>query len=303
MRPSVAVVVLNWNGVDDTISCLESLRNATIPVHVIVVDNGSTDDSVQRIEALDLADELISTGANLGYAAGNNAGLRLALDAGFDVVAILNNDTIVAGDALKLLLEELPATEPRAVSPDIRYFDRPGESWFAGGVIDRGWPRHLQPAELAGDDLAPRSSECLSGCCIVARRETWELVGLFDPSYFMIFEDSDWSMRALRHGVSLYVVPTSMVQHRVSSSFKDASASLLGSYYFARNGLRFEARYFATRLPRFTFQWLIRPIPALARNRRVGELAFRWLGALAFATRRSGRAPRIVERLASRTTR
>jgi len=299
-RPQVAVVVLNWNGADDTLACLESLRASTAPPHVIVVDNGSTDDSVTRIGASGLADDVVRTGANLGYAEGNNVGLRLALEHRFAVIAVLNNDTIVEPDALELLLEQLPASGHRAVSPEIRYFDRPGESWFAGGVVDRGWPRHLQPVELAGLEQSLRPSECLSGCCIVARRETWERVGFFDPGYFLIFEDSDWSMRAVRHGVALYVVTASTIRHRVSSSFGRGPASPLGGYYFVRNGLRFEARYFARYLPRFVVQWLVRPVPALLRSGRGRELAFRWFGALAFAAGLRGRAPRVLERLAAR---
>lgn len=303
MRPPLAVIVVNWNGADDTIACLKSLRSATVPVHIIVVDNGSTDDSIRRIEAAALADELVQTGVNLGYAEGNNVGLRLALKREFGVIAVLNNDTITAPDTLELLLEELPMSEHRAVSPDIRYFDHPDKSWFAGGIIDRGWPRHLQPAELAGDDRPLRPSECLSGCCIAARHETWERVGFFDPGYFLIFEDSDWSMRAIRDGVALYVVTGSTIQHRVSSSLGRGPMSLLGSYYFVRNGLRFETRYSSRHLPRFIVQWLMRPAPALLRSGRGRELAFRWAGALAFAAGRSGRAPRVLTQLAARFTR
>lgn len=304
-RPAIAVVVLNWNGADDTLACVESLRRSTVPIHIIVVDNGSTDDSVPRIRATSLADEIVLTGKNLGYAEGNNRGLRAALDGGFDVIAVLNNDALVAPDTLDLLRGQLPPSEHRAVSPDIRYLDRPDESWFAGGVIDRGWPRHLQPAELVNDPRALRPSQCLSGCCIAARRETWERVGLFDPKYFLIFEDSDWSMRAVGSGVSLYVVTGSTIQHHVSKSLRHGPASLLASYYFVRNGLRFEARYFTRQLPRFAYQWLIRPSPRLARDRKLAELAFRWLGALALAlaTGLSGRAPRAVERLATHLTR
>ena len=300
MALPVAVVILNWNGANDTLACLESLKASTIPVHVIVVDNGSTDDSVGKIEASELADEVIAIGVNSGYAEGNNLGLRLALHRRFPVIGVLNNDTIVAPDALELLLEHLPPSEYRAVTPDIRYFDRPGESWFAGGLVDRGWPRHLQPGELGNDKQPLRPSECLTGCCIVARRETWERIGLFDPSYFLIFEDSDWSMRAVQYGVSLYVVTASTILHRVSSSFARGPSSLLASYYFVRNGLRFEFHHFARHLPRFVVRWLIRPIPALIRTGCGRELAFRWLGALAFVARQGGRAPRAVERLAAR---
>jgi GT2 family glycosyltransferase len=296
----VAVVVLNWNGGDDTLACLESLQASAERPYVIVVDNGSTDDSLSRIEASALADEIVATRDNLGYAAGNNVGLRRALDGQFAVIAVMNNDTVVAPDALELLREQLAGPTPLALSPDIRYFDRSGESWFAGGVVDRGWPRHLQAVELVGDERPLRPSQCLSGCCIVARRETWEQVGPFDPRYFLIFEDSDWSMRAVQHGVELYVVTASTIRHRVSSSFERGPASLLGNYYFVRNGLRFEARYFARHLPRFVVQWLVRPAPGLIRARHGDDLVFRWLGALAFATGRTGRAPRSIHSLAAR---
>src|SRR5690349_1191981 len=89
---SVGIVVLNWNNADDTIACLKSLRNSTVSVTAIVVDNGSTDGSAEAIEASGLADVFLRTGANLGYAGGNNAGLRQALDAGHATVMVLNND-------------------------------------------------------------------------------------------------------------------------------------------------------------------------------------------------------------------
>lgn len=302
VRPSIAVIVLNWNGAEDTIACLQSLRRATVPVHIIVVDNGSTDDSLRQIEASALADTVVPTGMNLGYAGGNNAGLRVALDGGFQAVGVLNNDTLVAPTTLALLIDALPASQHTAVSPDIRYVQRPGETWFAGGVIDRGWPRHLQPAELAGDERSLRPSEWLSGCCIVARPETWEHVGLFDASYFLILEDSEWSMRAVRRGVSLYVVTQCTIQHHVSRTLGQGPGSLLGSYYFVRNGLRFAARYFPNELARLAFRWVVRPSPGLFRSRRIGELVFRSCGAVAFATRLTGRAPRVLEQLAARLT-
>ena len=282
------MVVLNWNGADDTIACLRSLRASTVSPQTIVIDNGSTDDSVRRIRDSGLADELVESPSNLGYAGGNNIGLRLALEQGFLVIAVLNNDTLVENDALEMLLGPLLAGERIAVNPDIRYLDQPDRSWFAGGTVDRGWPRHLQPYELSGAPNGLRPTGCLTGCCIVASRDTWQRVGLFDESYFLIFEDSDWSMQALRNGVALFVVTDSRIRHRVSSSFEAGPASLLGVFYFVRNGLRFERRYFPRDLPRFAYQWVVRATPTLARAGRFDELAFRWLGAAAFAVGQKG---------------
>lgn len=298
--PQLAVVVLNWNGVDDTLACLSSLRESSVVPYSVVVDNGSSDDSVERIRASGLADELLETGANLGYAGGNNVGVERALAAGAAVIAVLNNDTVVHRNAFASLLEQLPPSELRAVSPDVRYLDRPEESWFAGGTIERGWTRHLQAGELVGAGPL-RPSEWLSGCCIVARREVWETVGLFDERFFVFFEDSDWSMRAIRQDVELYVAPESVIEHRVSRTFAgSAPFSLLGGYYFVRNGLRFDARYFRGALPGFVWRWLVRPTPRLIREHRLAELAFLWLGALASVAGTTGRAAPVVERLAGR---
>jgi GT2 family glycosyltransferase len=298
---SVALVIVNWNGLGDTLACLESLRASTQPVHAIVVDNDSAGDDLERLRASGLAGEVIAAESNLGFAAGSNAGLERALAGGFALVGVLNNDTVVEPESIARLAEHLPEGRERAISPDIRYFDEPERSWFAGGVLDRGWPRHLQPSELSASNDPLRDCDCLSGCCIVARREVWQRVGLFDPRYFLIFEDSDWSMRARREGVELCVATASAIRHKVSRTISRGSASLLSDFYFARNGLIFDATYCRRFLPSFLMRWLIRPsASALLRRRAQPGLGFRWLGALAFLTRRHGRAPAWLERLAAR---
>ena len=303
MTPRLAVVILNWNGATDTLKCMESVRTSTVPVSVVIVDNGSTDDSRERIRAA-APDRFVALGENLGYAGGNNAGIEVALSVGYETIAVLNNDTTVAPTAFERLLRELPAGEHRAVAPTIKYLDRPEISWFAGGTIERGWPRHLQPGELAHDARLLRPTSWLTGCCIVARRETWQLVGPLDPSYFLIFEDAAWSLRATRAGVALYVVTPAVIHHKVSSSIgRSAATSRLSSFYYVRNGLRLHAEHFPRYVARFAFAWLVRQAPALIQSGRADELAFRWFGAAAFVGARRGRAPRALERLASRTRR
>jgi GT2 family glycosyltransferase len=303
VRATFALVILNWNGAADTIECLTSLRRSTVPVHSIVVDNGSAESDVTRIRTSGLADSLIPTGTNLGYAEGNNVGLRFALEQAFPLIAVLNNDTVVHADSFSCLLEHLVVDEPRALSPDIRYFQEPSRSWFEGGVLDKGWPRHLQPDEIPAREGVLRPSDCLSGCCIAARRETWERVGLFDPGYFLIFEDSDWSLRARRRGVKLYVATESVIKHKVSRSFESGPPSLLGNFYFVRNGLLFEARYARRYLPAFVLRWLVRPSVSALLGRQSGRaMFFRWLGALAFVIRAEGRAPGFLESSAARLT-
>lgn len=299
---SIAVVVLNWNGVADTLKCLASMRQSVIPLHALVVDNGSTGDDVMQIRSSGLADTIIETGENLGYAEGNNVGIRFSVNEGIDIIAILNNDTIIDSYSFKLLADQLSSIDNCAISPDIRYLHEPTRSWFPGGVMDAGWPRHLQPSEItvaSGTDL--RRSDWLNGCCIVARRETWEHVGLFDPAYFLVVEDVDWSFRARRCGVNLYVATESLIRHKVGGSSRSGAPSLLGNFYFVRNGLNFEAKYAPRYLPSFAVRWLLRPtVSALLRRRNARAMVFGWCGAIAFVFRVKGRAPLFIERLASR---
>jgi GT2 family glycosyltransferase len=303
--PRIALVVVNWNGVGDTLECLASLRQSVAPIHAIVVDNGSIGSDAERIRASGLADIVIETGANLGYAEGNNVGLRHALDSAdeFEVVGVLNNDTLVDPHCFGELARHLTGVNgrPRALTPTTLYADDPSKPWFAGGILDRGWPRHLQPDELRENDEPLRASEWLTGCCIVARAETWRQVGMFDSRYYLIFEDCEWSLRARRHGVELLVSTQSTILHRVSRSFRSGQASLLGGFYFIRNGLRFDWAFRRRYILQFLWQHLLRPTLADVRHSRwKRELVLRWLGALAFASGQEGCAPEFVMRLARR---
>jgi len=133
--PSVTIIVLNWNGGQDTLACLESLAQLDYPEFgVLVVDNGSTDGSLQAVQERFPEIPIIETGENLGYAGGSNVGLRWALDHGADYALLLNNDTVVAPDFLRLLVEAVGA-DPRIgiAGPTICYYDRPEVIWSAGG--------------------------------------------------------------------------------------------------------------------------------------------------------------------------
>jgi GT2 family glycosyltransferase len=302
-KPLAAVVILNWNGAADTLECLRSLATARAHAVILVVDNGSDDDSVAKIRDSQLADEVIENHENLGFAAGNNVGITRALALTVPVVIVLNNDTVVPDGTILGLINYLLAAPDSdvAVSATIRYFDAPKQIWFEGGVVDRGWPRHLQPDEVAHlQSGATRPTQLLSGCCIAARDETWKKVGLFDPNYFLIFEDSDWSVRALQRNVRLEVALSLDVLHKVSASFGEHN-ELLASYYFARNGLYYVSRYATPHLAAFLMRWLIRPTASrLAKRRRTSGLGFRWAGAAAFLLRQRGKAPAWVERWAVR---
>lgn len=299
---ALAVVVLNWNNASDTLECLRSLAASEEPVVTVVVDNGSVDGSAEEIERSGLTTHLLRTGRNLGYAGGNNVGLQHALAEGYECIAVLNNDTLVGPQAMGQMRRHVVESScPLAINPVISYADHPASTWFAGGVMDRGWPRHLQAAEVSEAEGVLRDSEVLTGCCLVATGETWREVGLFDERFFLIFEDSDWSLRARQRGVRLAVATDSVIAHKVSRSFELGAMPSLGIYYFVRNGLRFNGRYARRHLLRFMTMWVLRP--TVRRVRSTGSwntVLFAWLGFLSAVTGQSGKAPSAIERLGQR---
>lgn len=296
------LVVLNWNGRDDTLELLASLADQ--PATVLVVDNGSTDGTLDAVHEQFPGVVTLQTGANLGYAGGNNAGIARALADGADVIGVLNNDTLVEPNFLQPLLVRLGKGDDVALSPDIRYAAEPDVSWFRGSHIDEstGWPQHLRPSEQVSPELDEIHTPVLTGCCIVATADTWRRVGLFDDGMFLMFEDSDWSRRAVESGVGLLVVPTSRIRHKVSRSFTGA-ASALGTYYFVRNGLVFAARHLGLRATvRFLTRQVMRPALRGAVKRRDGvPSAMAVLGVLAALSHRRGPAGRAAAGLAQRS--
>lgn len=235
------LVVLNWHGRADTLELLQNLTQESATV--VVVDNGSHDGTLEAAAALYPALHTLQTGANLGYAGGNNAGIEYAIAHGAEVIGVLNNDTVVEPGFLAPLLHHLHAQPRAAVSPDIRYAGNPDRSWWRGSFFDHhtAWFQHIQPEDLA-DGTDPIPTPVLTGCCIVARTDVWRDVGLFDEGLFLIFEDTDWSRRAAGAGIALYAVPQSQILHKVSRSFTGEAATRSG-YYFARNGVLVARRY------------------------------------------------------------
>jgi GT2 family glycosyltransferase len=295
-----AVVILNWNSARDTIDCLRSLKVYAPYATTIVIDNASTDGSDIEIVGSGLASVFIRNETNVGFAAGNNVGLRRAIEMGAPSIMVLNNDTVVTPAMVDHLLKALSEGHGRAVSPRIVYDHKPETVWFAGGIFDEGWPRHLQPHELSGVARGLRGSAFLTGCCLLARREDWMRIGLFDEDFFLIFEDSDWSLRARKGGMLLLVCDDAILRHKVSGSFRQGPASMLGAYYFGRNGVLFHARWQRRYLPGFLTRHVLLPLLRslrLRQNRR--SSGFVLAGAVAAFLGSRGAASDSVTRLAT----
>jgi GT2 family glycosyltransferase len=258
-RPTVDIIVLNWNGKRDTLECLASLGAVSYPnVRTIVVDNGSTDDSVAAIRAAYPGVILVETGQNLLFAGGNNAGLRRSLADGTDVIMLLNNDTTVDPGFVDALVGRLQSDASLgAVGAKILYHANPSLIWYAGGEISywSGTMRHRGiRSRDDGTHDTPGPTDYATGCCLCATREAWEKTGLLDESYAMYAEDADWCVRARRAGFGIGYEPAAKVYHKVSVSAGGHTSLFKMRKKFAGN-LRFFFRH-AAWYQRPVFPWL-----------------------------------------------
>ncbi len=219
----VTIIVLNWNRRDDTLDCLDSLRRADLGgASILVVDNGSRDGSAAAVRTSHPEVDVLELPRNEGYAGGNNAGIRRALDAGAGAVLLLNNDTRVAPDFLSWLVNLLNmAPRAAAVSSAILRMDSPEvlyeaflELYFGHGLVRR---RGMNALPGEGYDEV-RTIDAGAGCSLLMRGDALRRVGLLDDAFFAYHEEIDWCFRAHRQGYLVYYEPRSRVYHHGSRS-------------------------------------------------------------------------------------
>ncbi len=255
-------IVVNWNLKEDTINCVESLFAAgTLAGQVVVVDNGSSDGSVETIrKRFSSSVHLIANEKNLGFGGGSNLGITFALECGANRVLILNNDTYVAPTFLRELEQAVHADDHYAIfGPVILFHDSPERIWYFGDRLLPGLlaTNSLYRRQNDREDFPPIVSvDFISGCCMLIKRDVFEAIGLFDASYFMYGEDVDFCWRARRAGFRLAVATRAKMWHKVSLSAKRDQPT--SRYLRIRNQNRFyrmHARGFQFPVM-FAFSWL-----------------------------------------------
>jgi hypothetical protein len=220
----IVTIVLNWNGEHDTAACLDSLlAQEEVPLDIVVVDNASADGSGDRLRARYPQVQHLQTGANLGYAGGNNRGIDWALARGATWVLVVNNDTVADPRCVRRLVDAARLDDRlAAVAPLIVRYDDPTRVWFGGGRLDRvraiGVHEHEGAAvEQVGDGAGGPVRPCsfLTGCCLLLRAAALRDVGRFEESYFAYGEDAELSLRMARAGWRQGWVPAARLAHRV----------------------------------------------------------------------------------------
>ena len=254
--PAWQAVVLSWNGREDTLRCLESLtRIARADLGIVCVDNGSSDGSQQAVRERFPGVLLIEAGANLGYAGGNNLGLRHALASGARWVMLVNNDAFVADDVVEGF-ERAASQRPRAgiLAGKVYFADRPDTIWFAGQRVSEllgysGRPRGYGRADGPRYGRVRPTGRAV-GALMAVSRETVQAVGLLDEELFAYVEDVDWALRARSAGYEVVFAPQARAWHAVSASTGGEARSTHTLYYGVRNTIAvLERRRPLARLP------------------------------------------------------
>jgi GT2 family glycosyltransferase len=261
-EPELATVVVNWNGWEDTLACLDSLAQTDYPdLHVIVVDNGSTDDSVARLLESPVRFTLIEAGENLGFAGGNNLGIRRALADGAELIWLLNNDTVVSPDAPRKLAQF--ATEHKDAADFfgswITLYDKPDVLWFGGGLYDwrtgalgnRYFNRAVRDLTSAGSVY---ETAWVTGCSVVVHASRLEQLGLMDEDLFLYQEEVEWQLRNNARTPRGLILAEPLVSHKVGRS-SGGSRGYLGSLFMSRNFLKLAFRYAGIALPIWIACW------------------------------------------------
>ena len=257
--PLVYIIILNWNGTEDTLECLESFRKVDYSSYkTIVVDNSSKVSCKGEVLARYPTVEVIELENNLGFAGGCNVGIKRAIDEGANYVWLLNNDTEVEPNALTTMVKEGEKnTRAGILGSKIYYFDERHIINHTGGrVVPHKWhiTIHVGAGEVdVGQYNEVKEFDYVTGCSMLVKREVIEQIGLMDEKYFLYYEETDWCLKAKKAGWSIIYVPESVIYHKVSRSIQKNSP--LRNYYFARNSLRFIVRNFPFMLIFALYWW------------------------------------------------
>lgn len=294
-KPSVITIILNTNRREDTLACLASLLNNTYENHkAIVLDNASTDGSVKAIQDAFPSVEILNLTENRGYAGNNNVGIKAALSQQADWVFVLNEDTTLDPTCIAKLIE-IGESDPKigVLGPMVYHYDEPDVIQSAGGQFSR----YLEASHIAqnksdqGQFYEPHQVGWISGCAILVRQEVIEQLGMLDERFFYYWEETEWCLRAGRHGWKIVHVPQAKLWHKgVQRDYRPKPSV---TYYSTRNRFLMLAKHHASFLTWFVawsqilrtlVSWTLKPKWRQMREHRNAM----WRGVVDFLRRRWG---------------
>jgi GT2 family glycosyltransferase len=236
--PKVYIIIINWNGIIDTLESLASLCKLNYSNYeIIVINNGFSDNSVDIIKERHSNVIIIESQTNLGFTGGNNLGIRFALENNADYVWLLNNDTIVDSEALAHLVRAASMSRDNGIIGSVIYdYADNNKIQFAGATID--WVKGVSPHTHTLHHNSMFEVERVNGCSMLVSRDVCTSIGLFDENYFLYAEEVDWCVRARNAKFKCLMEPMSKIYHKGSATVnKAAGKGIIVKYYNTRNFL------------------------------------------------------------------
>jgi len=246
--PFVTIVIINWNGKDYVLNCLDSVEKLNYPkerYRVLIIDNCSTDHSQELIKEAFPEYQMIINPKNYGCAEAENQGIKFSIEQGDDFVWLLNNDVILDKDSLKHLVET--AKSDRSISvlaPAIYSFDKPDIEDNIGYSINFCTGRFKNLAKIYGkpekQGIRILDVDSVQGCAILIRVSTFQKIGIFHAAYEAYFEESEFNVRARKNGFRVVTVRDAHIWHKKSASYN--RVILRRAFLLLRNLIIFECR-------------------------------------------------------------
>lgn len=281
-KSSVSIIILTTNALKMTLEQLSDVSKLDVgglDCECMVVDNGShdgTEETIKNYKLPNMKYKFIQSGANLGFAGGNNVGIEDAIKRKINYILLMNNDLILPKDIVKKLVNYMDNNRDVGVASPKMYFakgyefhkDRYKESekgnvlWYAGGIIDRNnvYTVHRGVDEIDRDQYNKiEETDVANGACVIIRREVFEKIGLLDASFFLYWEDADFSERATRAGYKVMYYPKTCMWHKVSAS-TGGSGSPTNDYFLTRNRFFYSMRYSSLRTKFAVFRDTVKQI-------------------------------------------
>ncbi|MBR4109664.1 MAG: glycosyltransferase family 2 protein [Oscillospiraceae bacterium] len=244
MHHKLFVIILNYNGWQDTLDCVQSVQHSNYSdTNIVVVDNASTDGSFDILKQELSSDViLLHSDKNIGYAGGNNIGIRYAVEQGAEYLCILNNDTVIAPDAFTKCIDLLDRDPSIGFTgPLVMEFDRESVQSTGGNI-------YIQKGNVTLNNNGKRPSELpqevpcdyIGGACILLRASLLEEIGVIPEAYFLFFEETEWCYRAQLAGYRNVCLTDAQVRHKGSASIDVING--LHAYLMERNRVAFVKR-------------------------------------------------------------
>jgi GT2 family glycosyltransferase len=236
--PKITIIVLSYNGGNLITRCLGSVWRLHYPnISVVVVDNHSTDGSFEMIRKNFPRSDYIRNQENLGYSAGNNIGIRFALERGADYVLLLNQDAVVPQDFIERLLAAAEEDSRSGIFSPVITEGEASTIWFAGARVSYLRMKALHERRVRSKK--PYYTGYITGCAMLVRRQVFERIGLLDEDFFLYWEDADFCLRAKKAGFTCLMVPDAKAAHFEKSqenrSKKDYWLVISGLIFFKKH--------------------------------------------------------------------